>query len=300
MSADGLFELTVSLPDTAIESRSDRLVGFSERYGRIEKDVQLLLAPEGLAAWSRRHHKKELQLVEVLADRYPLVIFYGDVGNGKTATAEGIASRIAKVMRREAMLYKLSTRVRGSGLHGEMSKLVNEAFQVIDHQIGKKRLAFLLIDEADAVASSRVVLQSHQEEKAGTNTLIQKLDDVRRHAGRLVVFLCTNRLSAVDPAVIRRAARLEVFRRPSPAEREELLRHDLADLGLTEGQITELVEATGPRPKAGRVLGLTFSDIRTRFLPSAVLRAYPDHPLTFALLRSVAEETPPSPSLEIT
>ena len=43
------------------------------------------------------------------------------------------------------------------------------------------------------------------------NTLIQKVDDLRRHSGRVLVFLCTNRSSALDPAIVRRAARLEQF-----------------------------------------------------------------------------------------
>ena len=55
-----------------------------------------MLAPEELAVWSKREHKKSLPLCEVLADRYPLIVFYGDVGTGKTATAEGVASRMAK------------------------------------------------------------------------------------------------------------------------------------------------------------------------------------------------------------
>jgi len=297
VSTDGLFELTVSLPAPEIDERTLRLVGFETRYKQIQKDLRLMLAPEELTAWSKREHKKSLRLCEVLSDRYPLVVFHGDVGTGKTATAEGVASRLAKETGREAMLYKLSTRVRGTGLHGEMSKLVGDAFEQIVQSIGKKRLAILLIDEADALASSRETLQSHQEEKAGTNTLIQKIDDVRKHGGRFVVFLCTNRLNAVDPAVIRRAARVMSFERPTDEERRELLRYDLDGLGLTESNLNELVKATGPHPKGGRQYGLTYSDLRTRFLPTAVLEAFPDQPLTFDILLKVAQATVPSPPL---
>jgi len=295
--SDTVFELMTSLPDAAIEQRSTRLVGFSERYTQIQKDLKLMLTPDALLAWSKREHKRELPLCEVLADRYPLIVFHGDVGTGKTATAEGVASRLAKELRQEAMLYKLSTRVRGTGLHGEMSKLIGEAFEQIVQGIGKKRLAFLLIDEADALASSRETVQSHQEEKAGTNTLIQKIDDVRRLGGRFVVLLCTNRVNAVDPAIIRRAARVMSFERPTEQERRELLQRDLDGLGLDSGQIEELVKATGARPKAGRDYGLTYSDLRTRLIPAAVLEAFPDRPLTFDILLKVARALEPSPPL---
>ena len=36
-----------------------------------------------------------------------------------------------------------------------MSKLIGDAFDEVVESIGKKRFGFLLIDEADAVASSR-------------------------------------------------------------------------------------------------------------------------------------------------
>lgn len=119
---------------------------------------------------------------------------------------------LAKEMHREAMLYKLSTRVRGTGLHGEMSKLIAEAFDEVVNAIGKKRTGFLLTRrEADAVASSREAMHSHQEAKAGTNTLIQTIDDLRKHGGLFVVSRSTNPLHAVDPAVTRRAAQAVPF-----------------------------------------------------------------------------------------
>ncbi len=74
---------------------------------------------------------------------------------------------------------------------------------------GKTRQAFLIIDEADSLASTRETAQSHHEDKVAVNTIIQKVDDLRRHSGRILVFLCTNRAAALDPAIVRRAARTE-------------------------------------------------------------------------------------------
>ena len=225
-----LFELELDLPNNAIAAASGRLIGFENRYQRLHRDLRLLADPEELRAWSKKHHHKELPVCTVVVDRYPLVIFAGDVGTGKTATAEGVCDRLAREARREAMHFKLSTRVRGSGKVGEMSSLLNEAFAVVVKQAGKSRHTFLIIDEADSLASSRETEQSHHEDKVAVNTIVQKVDDLRRHSGRILVFLCTNRGGALDPAIVRRAARTEIFERPTDQEREELFRMDLDGL----------------------------------------------------------------------
>jgi AAA+ superfamily predicted ATPase len=293
--ATSRFELVTDLPHKAIQERTKRLIGFEPRFERIRKDLEMLLAPDKVRQWSKRQHGTVLPICDVLEDRYPLVVFHGDVGTGKTATAEGISDRLAREHDSEATLLKLSTRVRGKGLHGEMSKLIGEAFDEVVVRAGKGRMAFLVIDEADALASSRDGSQLHQEEKAGTNTLIQKIDGVRLQRGRILVFLCTNRLHALDPAILRRA-RLEEFARPTDAERRELFARDLEGVELSDREVATLVALTGPAGRRG--VGMTFSDLRTRFLPAAVAEAFPDHKLTFEILERAARATPPSPSLQ--
>src|SRR5579862_464197 len=218
------FELELDLPNGKIAAAAKRLVGFEDRYQQLHRDLRLLSDPEELRAWSRKFHHKELAVCDAVSDRYPLVIFAGDVGTGKTVTAEGACDRLAREARKEAMLFKLSTRVRGSGKVGQMSTLLNQAFDVVAKQAGKTRQAFLIIDEADSLAATRETAQSHHEDKVAVNTIIQKVDDLRRHNGRILVFLCTNRAMALDPAIVRRAARNEEFNRPNDKEREELFR----------------------------------------------------------------------------
>lgn len=289
---DALFEAIIDLPRVDLNAERRALIGFPRRYDRIRRDLEMLLDPESVRAWSRSQHGAVLPICTLLADRYPLVIFHGDVGTGKTATAECCANRLAEELEREGTLLRLSTRVRGKGMHGEMSKLMSEAFDRVRDAAGKKRLAFLVIDEADAIASTREGSQLHQEEKAGTNTLIQRIDDLRSLGGRAVVFLATNRLHALDPAIIRRAARLERFDRPDDDERRELLAHDLKGVALDDPAIAELVRLTGP---IGDRPGFTFSDLRTRLLPNAILAAYPDRPLDARTLLEAARVTTPSP-----
>src|ERR1700686_166875 len=110
-----LFELELELPNAAIAAASARLVGFENRYQRLHRDLRLLSDPEQLREWSKKYHHKELVICNAVADRYPLVIFAGDVGTGKTVTAEGACDRLAReAVKKEGMFFKLNTRGRGS------------------------------------------------------------------------------------------------------------------------------------------------------------------------------------------
>src|SRR5262249_11407502 len=91
-----LFELELDLPKDRISASANRLVGFEGRYQRLHRDLRLLANPQELADWSMKFHRQELAICAAVSDRYPLVIFAGDVGTGKTATAEGACDRLAR------------------------------------------------------------------------------------------------------------------------------------------------------------------------------------------------------------
>lgn len=291
-----LFELELALPDDGLAARSRRLVGFERRYERLCRDLRLLADPAALREWSTRFHGRQLALCDAVSERHPLVIFAGDVGTGKTATAEAAADRLARETGKDAMLFKLSTRVRGSGKVGQMSTLLNQAFETVVKEAGKSRSSYLIIDEGDSLAATRAAVHSHHEDKVAVNTIIQKIDDLRRFGGRVLVFLCTNRSRALDPAVVRRAARIEAFERPNDGERDSLFRMDLDGLTLKASTIPELVRLTGSVNENQRP-GFTFSDLRTRLLPAALVRAFPDRELDDADLLAAAREVDPSPVL---
>jgi len=297
--ASQLFELELALPNARLTAVAERLIGFRARYERLRQDLRLLVDTDGVRDWSRRFYGADLPLIEVALDRYPLVIFHGDIGTGKTASAEAAANALASGLEKDAMLFKLSTRVRGSGHVGQMSTLINQAFDTVTKEAGRSRLAFLILDEADSLAATRDTDESHHEDKVAVNTLIQKIDDVRRFGGRVLVFLCTNRFAALDPAIVRRAGRIERFERPEAGEREELLRLDCDGLGLPDSTFQLLVELTGPDGTAQGV-GFTFSDLRTRLLPEALARAYPDRKLTTDDLLTAARSLRPSPPMQMT
>jgi len=185
---------------------------------------------------------------------------------------------------------------RGAGNVGEMSSLINQAFDVIGKEAGKSKLSFLIIDEADSLAANRTNAQSHHEDKVAVNTLIQKIDEVRRFNGRVLVIFCTNHFNAIDPAILRRAAYIEEFRRPNDAEREEIFVMDCEGLGLEKGLIKDLVQLTGP--KGPHKLAFTFSDIRTRLLPEALALAYPQRKISGEDLIAVIAKIKPSPEID--
>ena len=85
------------------------------------------------------------------------------------------------------------------------------------------------------------------------------------------------------------------FDRPSDGERAAVLDADTKGLGVSAGALAKTVALTGPGANEG--LGFTFSDLRTRLLPEAVLRAYPDRPLADDDLVETAQAMMPSPSL---
>lgn len=290
-----IFDNITELPSKEVQSQTKSLVGFESKFNRIYNNLKLLLDQSGLSDWSKKHHKVELPIIQQLKEKYPLIIMCGDAGTGKTISAIAIADKMTRELKKEGFFLKLSTRVRGEGLHGEMGKLVNEAFTQLKEQAGKNRLAFLLIDEADAIATTRSTSQMHQEEKAAVNTLIQKIDEVRELKGRAIIFMSTNRLHFIDEAILRRAAIVLEFKRPTKDECIELYQKSLAGLDLSEPQIEELA---GLSLKEGiHQIGFSFSDITLKVLPEAIAKAFPDKPLTFEVIKETIISINPSPEI---
>ncbi|QHP79830.1 AAA family ATPase [Pectobacterium odoriferum] len=294
MSNQSVFEVKENLPTAQLNAQSQKLLGFEARYVRVKKRLQLILQADELDRWSQVHHRKKLTVIGLLNEQYPLAIFHGDVGTGKTANAEAIANRLAREAKIEdAILFKLSNKVRGTGKVGEMGTLITQAFEDITRSIGPGRgRAFLIIDEGDSLGASRSQVHSHHEDKVGVNTLIQSIDNVRKHSGRIFVILCTNRLAALDAAVIRRASIVEEFTRPSDVERLELFKNDLQDMGFSPHDLLKLVKATAVTDTKP---AWTYSDIRTRLYPAAVSLAFPDSPLRIEHFYQAVSELEPSP-----
>lgn len=288
---------TIELPTDTLTEQAAGLIGFEWRYERVARQLKLILERDEVESWSRKYYGHVIDACKWAGNRHALCIFSGDVGTGKTVTAECIANQLSRDTGREGRLLKVGSDIRGSGLHGDMSRQIGAAFSVLAEQAGKRRLAFLLIDEADAIATERSTEQMHQEEKAGVNFLIQGLDGIKAKKGRAAAFLCTNRMGVLDAAVMRRAACGMVFGRPTLKEAEELLCRDLAGTGVSEKVIKKLAAQTASGGMKEKV-GYTFSDYRQRWLPEAIARAYPDRKLTPELLEETAREIVATPEVK--
>jgi len=298
------FELEREYPDDEAREWYDRLVGLDEHKRRLLVELELLLYPERVEEWSRKHHKGVIRLCGLLRQRVPLVLLEGDVGCGKTALAETIGDALARgTGGQKVHLLKVNTQVRGSGHVGEMTDLIVQAFAQAEHRAdtlrGKPLL--LLIDEADALAARRVDQHMHHEDKAGMNTLLQRIDNLRMGNRRLAVIFITNRPEALDPAVHRRAALRLTFDRPNDEVRAAILRQSLPELRLSDRNVQELVRLTGPALKKNTGVEFTASDITDRLLPSALREAYSQgRPITAEDLIALASEMLPSPRMGAT
>jgi len=296
MNSD-LFEAVLELPDPTQRRRYDNLVGLDDTKRRLLREARILLDSDALDRWSTTFHGDRLPVVDALADRPPMFLFAGDVGTGKTALAESFGDPIARAWEKPVLLFRLSLSSRGSGAVGEMTQLLAAAFDEIRTTArGGGVGVIMLIDEADALAQSREASQMHHEDRAGVNALIRGLNSLTEQRLPVIVVLATNRLGAIDPAVRRRAAAVFTFDRPNDEQRHRALADLAVGLDLSDAELGELVELTGPTK--ARPWGLTYSDLYQRLIPSAVLEAFPDNPLTGDLLLKVATDFVPTPPFQ--
>jgi AAA+ superfamily predicted ATPase len=301
-SLDDLFERRVTYPDFDLQARLARLVGLDDQKLRLTKILGLLVNPAGLQDWARRHHPNAQALLDTVLRRPPLVVLAGDVGSGKTELAETIGDAVARQERIDITLLPLSLSTRGQGRVGEMTQLLSAAFDYtiaeasrLKSTTGKARGAVvLLVDEADALAQSREAAQMHHEDRAGVNAFIRGIDRIANGKLPAAVIMCTNRLSALDPAVRRRAAEVMSFTRPNDEQRRFVLSSRLEALGLSRQHVDAMVTATGPQ-RGTREYGFTFSDLTQRLLPSIVLDAYPSNAVDGARAVELARGMVPTP-----
>lgn len=150
----------------------------------------------------------------------------------------------------------------------------------------------LVIDEADSLAQSREFSQMHHEDRAGVNALIRGISGFATGNLPAIVVMCTNRLGAIDPAVLRRAGDIFEFARPNESQRLAML-SCLLDANISEKEIGELAKATGPNGELS--FGYTYSDIAQRLLPEIVIDSFPDRPVSYERALAIAKKLKPTP-----
>ena len=304
ISIDDLFERRIIYPDPDLKERLDRLVGLDDHKNRLVKILSMLVNPVGLEIWAKKYHPDARGLLNSVLRRPPLVVLAGDVGAGKTELAETIGDAVARQEDIGITLFPLSLSTRGQGLVGEMTKLISAAF---DHTVieasklkgdssQSRGAVILLVDEADALAQSREAAQMHHEDRAGVNAFIRGVDRIYNSRLPAAVIMCTNRVGALDPAVLRRAADIFTFKRPDKSQRHAVLDKPLKQFGLSKKKIDMIITATGA--SNGCKYGFTFSDITQRLLPTIILDAYPTSAVIPERALEIARTMIPTPPFQ--
>ena len=302
IAIDNVFNQRSVLPDSDADERLARLVGMDDSIEQLSKILEMVLFPRRFQEWRKAHHPAASVIFDYVKNRHSLIIIAGDVGTGKTELSETIGSRVARQGKIEITLFPMSLSSRGSGLVGEMTKLISSAFHHIQTECEKiakakdgayKSGVILLIDEADALAQSREEGQMHHEDRAGVNALIRGLDTLNRKQLPVAVIMCTNRMQAIDPAITRRAVETLIFDRPDSNKRLALLQRPLQEIGFTQQQIEKIVDMTGATN--GRRYGFTFSDITQKLFHAIIMSAYPDRAISYEQAVSIIKKITPTP-----
>jgi hypothetical protein len=248
-TAAGASFLRQELPDERLAQRAARLVGLDGVAAELL--VRLGCAwDRRLIAWSEQTGTRlSPSLVAPLEERCPLIVLAGDPGVGKSVLVQAVADRYCRERTTRGTLLSLTTAVRGNGLVGDFGNQVRAAFAAA-LDLTARGPCFLLIDEADALAMRRSESHAHQEDRAGTATLLQCLDAVRGDQ-RLAVFLTTNLLTTLDAAVRRRAATYEIGRPDSSTRRQLLERWLPAATARTLTQAAQAARGMTPADMEG-------------------------------------------------
>jgi SpoVK/Ycf46/Vps4 family AAA+-type ATPase len=200
------------------------LVGLDQIKASVLTMLLTLFSPDIVREWCRKHHPN-VSGENLLRDRYPVFIFEGYPGVGKTLLARSIGDPLARALGTPVIAYRVGLQVRGEGLVGQLSRNI---YKLIEFARGKHQESgvpiLLHVDEADAIAQSREIKEQHSEERAGLNTLLQQIDGLRDTPG-VALMLTTNRPGALDVALRKRsAAHCITFPLPSFGARRQLLR----------------------------------------------------------------------------
>jgi hypothetical protein len=216
-------------PDKEVQQRFDRLVGLEREKALAVQMLCHFFCPEDDLAWGRKHHFEPL--VEHLHSEpaYPVLVFEGPPGLGKTELARTIGDPLARALGIPVVSFRVSLTLRGHGLVGEITQNIAALIEFAKlYQLENGCLCLLQLDEAEAIAQKRDgVNPQHHEDQAAVNALLEGIDKLRFTPGVGIIFT-TNMHSALDDAVKKRTnAQWITFSLPPYGERFYLFRRFL-------------------------------------------------------------------------
>ncbi|MGN8067806.1 AAA family ATPase [Mucilaginibacter sp. 22184] len=243
-------------PDQQAEREYGLLVGIDEQKSELLKTLSLILNPQRVTAWQKKHYKNGLGILSHIENGSPLIMLSGEVGCGKTALAQTIGTPLALALGHPVKVFETPSNIRGGGMVGELSNRVTEAFESAKAKLKDGETGILIIDEADDLATSRSQNQAHHEDRAGLNVLIKQIDGIKKSKKNLAVIMITNRVNVLDPAVRRRTALQLNFERPTGKKLEAVL--DMLFKGVihTKQDLKKLLDFIGTK-----TVPYSFSDL---------------------------------------
>lgn len=282
-----------SHPNKYAEKSFENLIAIDSQKEELLSALHLIFDKDKIEKWHKKYHHSKLSFISKILDGLPLIILSGDVGCGKTALANSIATPLGKEIDKRIHCFETPSNIRGAGRVGELSSRITEAFSYVKGKLGKEDFGVLIIDEADDLATSREQNQAHHEDRAGLNVLIKQIDQIARDKSNLAVILITNRYKVLDPAIIRRAAQVITFERPNKAGRKKVFQHLFDGVDLKEKDLKDLVEATERKD-----LLYSFSDLIQKIGKQAIMKCIQnDVPFTKEIYLEILSTAEPSPSI---
>jgi len=278
-------------PDPAAQARYDGLVGIDAQKANLLEYLVRVLDPVRLQRWLKKHHPRGLSLAKRIENRPPLIVLCGEVGCGKTELATSVGSVVASAIGKQVVTLETPSDIRGGGLVGQLSERVTAAFKEARVEVGQYP-GILIIDEGDDLGTSRAQMQAHHEDRAGLNVLIKEIDRLAREKVRIAVILVTNRMSALDPALVRRALVIR-FARPDSDARRALFARLLEGVPFEEADLDALVKTSERTPP------FSYSDLVQRGLETALaVSIRSDKPFSLATLLETIGNLEPTPLVE--
>jgi SpoVK/Ycf46/Vps4 family AAA+-type ATPase len=281
-------------PLDAAQHSYDNLIAIEEQKTALLGMLKFFFDGSLIGKWHKKHHHSKLKFLDNIINGTPLVILAGDVGCGKTALANSIATPLGKLLDKRILCFETPSNIRGAGRVGEISNRITEAFTQAKAKLRGDGIGILIVDEADDLATDREQNQAHHEDRSGVNVLIKQIDSVSKEKVNLAVILITNRLKALDPAVIRRASQVITFVRPDAKGRKQVFESIFEGSDVTEKDINELVKASERKDRP-----YSFSDLIQKVGRQAILKAIEqDAPFNKSILLEVLSNVEPSPLIK--
>lgn len=280
-------------PNKAAQKEFAALVGIDEQKNILLQHLHLFFDPQRYELWRKKHHREGLPAFDHQFHSSPMFLLSGEVGCGKTALAQSIATPLSELVNKPIFTLETPSNIRGSGRVGELSNRITETFSMAQRKVSDKHPGILIIDEADDLATSRAQNQAHHEDRAGLNVLIKQIDLLKTDKHNLAVILITNRAAVLDPAVLRRAEIQLAFERPHADQYRSVFSALLQGTKHSKSDLNSLVShAEKKKPR------YTYSDLVNRVGKTAFREAvFGDTAFGPEILETVLARTEPTPLL---